>query len=269
MLSDWHLKFSFNDNAIQFTKISFSSAITCNNFSCTSFKPQSYLEDQKLHTQITKNLLICETLFIWENVCLWLFKISIGMHFIPLQSIVCVSYHCRNEISTQLGYHRNWDFQIYTIDYPPSIMKPSKSDPFCCYDNTVWCHTNSAMVWNAYHAPQWYEMHTSATFGKLKTHIFSWVVGSGDGAGQLPVPGRPTTLAYGRAGACCACSRCGMDGLCFFCFLFCCCCCCFVDVVVVLFFKSRLSYLPFLMPHLLGDGWTFWNIVVSAVLTQR
>ena len=23
------------------------------------------------------------------------------------------------------------------------------------------------------------------------------------------------------------------------------------------FFSSRLSYLPFLMPHLLGDGWTF------------
>ena len=23
-----------------------------------------------------------------------------------------------------------------------------------------------------------------------------------------------------------------------------------------LFFSSRLSYLPFLMPHLLGDGWT-------------
>ena len=22
------------------------------------------------------------------------------------------------------------------------------------------------------------------------------------------------------------------------------------------FFSSRLSYLPFLMPHLLGDGWT-------------
>ena len=34
-------------------------------------------------------------------------------------------------------------------------------------------------------------------------------------------------------------------------------------------FKSRLSYLPFLIPHLLGDGWTFWNIVVSTVLTQR
>ena len=30
------------------------------------------------------------------------------------------------------------------------------------------------------------------------------------------MPGRPTTLAYGRAGACCACSRCGTGGLFFF-----------------------------------------------------
>ena len=34
-----------------------------------------------------------------------------------------------------------------------------------------------------------------------------------------------------------------------------------------LIFSSHLSYFPFLMPHLLGDGWTFWNIVVSAVIT--
>ena len=27
--------------------------------------------------------------------------------------------------------------------------------------------------------------------------------------------------------------------------------------VLFFFFKSRLSYLPFLMPHLLGDSWTF------------
>ena len=27
--------------------------------------------------------------------------------------------------------------------------------------------------------------------------------------GNLPVPGRPTNLDYGRARACCACSRCG------------------------------------------------------------
>ena len=39
-----------------------------------------------------------------------------------------------------------------------------------------------------------------------------WVVGSGDGAGWLPVPGRPTILAHGRARACCACSRYGMVG---------------------------------------------------------
>ena len=69
-------------------------------------------------------------------------------------------------------------------------------------------------------------------------HTILWVVGSGDGAGQLPVPGRPTSLAYGRAGACCACSRCRMGGL-------------------FLFFSSHLSYFPFLMPHLLGDGWTY------------
>ena len=35
------------------------------------------------------------------------------------------------------------------------------------------------------------------------------------------------------------------------------------------FFSSRLSYLLYLMPHLLGDGWTCWNIVVSALITQR
>ena len=48
----------------------------------------------------------------------------------------------------------------------------------------------------------------------------SWVVGSGDGAGYLPVPGRPTTLAFSRAGACCVCSRCGTGGLFFFFFFF-------------------------------------------------
>ena len=26
---------------------------------------------------------------------------------------------------------------------------------------------------------------------------------------------------------------------------------------ILYFFSSRLSYLPFLMPHLLGDGWIF------------
>ena len=47
------------------------------------------------------------------------------------------------------------------------------------------------------------------------------------------------TLAYGRAGACCACSRCGTGGLFFF-----------------IFFISSIL-LPFLMSHLLGDDWTY------------
>ena len=54
---------------------------------------------------------------------------------------------------------------------------------------------------------------------KDKELIVLWVVGSGDGAGYLPVPGRPTTLAYGRAGAYCACSRCETGAL-FFIFFF-------------------------------------------------
>ena len=49
------------------------------------------------------------------------------------------------------------------------------------------------------------------------------------------MPGRPTTLAYGRAGACCACSKCGMCGLCFI-------------------FLNLVYPIPFLMPHLLGAG---------------
>ena len=82
------------------------------------------------------------------------------------------------------------------------------------------------------------------------------MVGSGDDAGQLLVPGRPTTLEYSRAGACSACSRCGTDGLflvCVFFFLLLFFFFCFVFFVL----SSRISYFPFLMPHLLGDGWTF------------
>ena len=45
------------------------------------------------------------------------------------------------------------------------------------------------------------------------------MVGSGDSAGQLPVPGLPT-MAYGRAGACCACNRCRTSGLFFVLFYF-------------------------------------------------
>ena len=46
-----------------------------------------------------------------------------------------------------------------------------------------------------------------------------WVVGSGYGAGYLPMPGCPAALAYSRARACCAYSRCGTGGL-FLCCVF-------------------------------------------------
>ena len=40
-----------------------------------------------------------------------------------------------------------------------------------------------------------------------------WAVGPGNDAEYLPVPGRSTTLAFSRAGACFNCSRCGSGGL--------------------------------------------------------
>ena len=56
------------------------------------------------------------------------------------------------------------------------------------------------------------------------------------------MPGRPTALAYSRARACCACSRCGMGGQFFVCV-------CFFHLVYPIF--------SFLMPHLMGDDWTW------------
>ena len=53
------------------------------------------------------------------------------------------------------------------------------------------------------------------------------------------MPGRPTTLAYGREGPAVLAVGEGWVGY------------------VLFFSKSCLSYLPFLMPHLCGDGWTF------------
>ena len=79
----------------------------------------------------------------------------------------------------------------------------------------------------------------SVLFYYVLFYFILWVVGSGDGAGWLPVPVRPTALAYSRVGACCACSRCGTWG------------------GGGAFFSSRLSYLSFLMPHPLGDGLTY------------
>ena len=66
------------------------------------------------------------------------------------------------------------------------------------------------------------------------------------------MPGRPTTLAYGRAGvgACCACSRCGRGGL-----------------FLLFFISSILS--SFSNASSLVRRLDKLKIVVSAVITQR
>ena len=55
---------------------------------------------------VTKNLLIWEKVFVWENLRLWLFKISTGMCGENLRSIAC---HCRNGMTSQLWCHSNWN----------------------------------------------------------------------------------------------------------------------------------------------------------------
>ena len=73
------------------------------------------------------------------------------MHCLLLQSMVCASYHCRNEINTQLGYRSNLDPQIYTIDYPPSKSLNHRS------------LTHSVAMTTQYDVIpflQWYETHT-------------------------------------------------------------------------------------------------------------
>ena len=75
------------------------------------------------------------------------------------------------------------------------------------------------------------------SWNKVFYYYYYWVVWLGEGAGKLPVLGRPAAFAYSRARTCCACSRCRTGGLYFFFIFFIC--------------------LSFLMSCLLGDGWTW------------
>ena len=142
--------------------------------------------------------------------------------------------------------HISWssDFVLYLEDY---LMYEHHTLESVWPD--VWSKNKCRSLWPIFHGPVIlpYILKTVCVWpsyfrimGQYDTmfdlKISVWVVGSGDGAGYLPVPGHPTTLAYGKAGACCACSRCGTGGLFF-----------------VVVFSSRLSNLPFLMPHL------FWR----------
>ena len=83
----------------------------------------------------------------------------------------------------------------------------------------IFSFSNSFIVWEEIlRRENDMPLHHNVIFAHIYIYPKMWVVGSGDGAGLLAVPGRPTTLAYGRVRACYACSRCGMDGLCFICF---------------------------------------------------
>ena len=68
---------------------------------------------------------------------------------------------------------------------------------------------------------------------KKKVSYMSGVVGWCDGAGKLPVPGRPTNLDLSRARAYCACSWCGL-----------CCFDIFLSSVISLFFLPLFGRRP-------------------------
>ena len=86
------------------------------------------------------------------------------MHFIPMQKWYDIILHCHsNRRGQTLMVSWLWRRVIYGINLRVLVAMVTE---LC----TLFI---SAMVWNAYHALQWYEMHTSANFEKSKTHIFS------------------------------------------------------------------------------------------------
>ena len=82
--------------------------------------------------------MILEKWFVWEKLCLWIFKISTGMQDANLRSMACIACHSWNGMSAQFGYQGNYDLQIYTKHPSYAVTRPSKYNPFSCYDNA--CH---------------------------------------------------------------------------------------------------------------------------------
>ena len=116
--------------------------------------------------------MIWKKLFIWEKLCLWLFKISTGMQHANLRSMACNACHCWNGMSAQFGYHSNYDLQIYTKHLPPMQLPGHQSiTPSVAVTTQLWCNSISTMACNACHAPEIFIIHTSANFEKSKTQI--------------------------------------------------------------------------------------------------
>ena len=87
-----------------------------------------------------------------------------------------------------------------------------------------------------------------------KLHIICGWLGRAMVLGSFQYRRGPTALAYSRARACSACSRCGIGGLLLWLFV--------CHVVYPIF--------PFLMPHLLWDNWTwlkYWVLTSRGCLT--
>ena len=119
----------------------------------------------------TKNLLIWAKLFIWEDLGLWLFKISTGMQdekaWYAFHSIAeMVWHHSCVVIATEwvrLGWPGNvtWGNLFYKFEVLVAMV-------------TELCtHTISAMVWTLYHVSESFILQTSANFKKSKMQIFS------------------------------------------------------------------------------------------------
>ena len=103
-------------------------------------------------------------------------------------ALVCISYHCGawyafHTTAEIVWHHTVLSYQQKGSDFGSFMTLKEgnlwyKFEGPSCYGNRVVYSFHSAMVWNAYHALQWYEMYTSANFEKsilnrFKPPVFS------------------------------------------------------------------------------------------------
>ena len=85
------------------------------------------------------------------------------MHFIPMQKWYDIILHCHSNRRGQT-LMVSWRRVICDINLRVQVAMVTE----------LCTHFIFAMVWNVYHALQWYEMHTSANFEKSKTHFLNF-----------------------------------------------------------------------------------------------
>ena len=98
----------------------------------------------------TLNLMIWENLFVGENSCLWLFKISSGMQDENLRSMACISCHCRHRMSAQ-----SVTIATRTFKFIPKITLLWSYQAIKVWPlQLLWQHSCDVIPFL-----QWYEMH--------------------------------------------------------------------------------------------------------------